>query len=193
MNDLNISDELPFDTLDALDLTEGSDKEPKEIKIEDSTLIVSAGAAITPQVMLFYAQRGADMKSKIDQLGAEISQRQDKMRLLNELIAAINNLTDDKNGLDLSKNLDIVEKLRVLKELGVTIPEGKLKFSSTERDRLVENLHLHGDSWDKENKTQTQKMEICIKELDRVMMLLKECQKCENQGKRGATAGIKGG
>ena len=71
------------------------------------------------------------------------------------------------------------------------VPE--LKFDNLSRDRLVQNLHLTADNWDKENKSQTQKMEIYIKELDRVMLLLKEAQKNENQAKRGATAGIKGG
>ena len=149
--------------------------------------------AITPEFMAFYAKRASDTKTKIDKLGSEISQRQDKMRLINDLIAEINNLTDAKQNLDISKHPEIQEKLRVAKELGVKLNLGKTKFDSMERDRLIENLHLQGDSWDKENKNQTQKMDILVKELDRIMMLLKEVQKNENQAKRGATAGIKGG
>jgi hypothetical protein len=173
MNNLTISDEAPTVSevevsLDAMDL------------------------AITPEVMAFYAKRAADAKEEIDKLAAETSQRQDKMRFLNDLIAEINSLTDEKQCLDISKHLELQEKLRIAQELGVKITGGKLKFDSIERSRLVENLHLQGDNWDKENKTQTQKMDIYIKELDRVMMLLKEVQKYENQSKRGALSGIKG-
>jgi hypothetical protein len=161
----------------------------REIKINQQPLDV----AITPEVMAFYALRATNMKTKIDRLGAETSQRQDKMRLINDLIASINNLTDEKNGLDITKHPDLLSKLQVAKDLGVEINLDKLKLDSVGRDRLVENLHRKGDNWDKENKNQTQQMEIYVKELDRIMMLLKEVQKNENQAKRGATAGIKGG
>jgi hypothetical protein len=158
-----------------------------------STMSNGLEPALTPQVMAFYATRAADTKTKIDQLGAEISQRQDKMRFINDLIADINTLTDSKKCLDLSKHPEIQEKLRVAKEMGININVDKVKFNSEERDGLIQNLHLKGKNWDDENKTQTQKMDIYIKELDRVMMLLKEFQKSESQSKRGALAGIKGG
>ena len=175
MNTLTINEELPVDTDLMVYMNDHED------------------SAVTPEVMAFYAERATEMKNKIDQLGAETSLRQDRMRLINDVIAEINSLTDEKQCLDISQQIELQEKIRVVQQLGVKITEGKTKFSAIERDRLVENLHLQGDSWDKENKNQTQKMEIYIKELDRVMMLLKEVQKNENQAKRGATAGIKGG
>jgi hypothetical protein len=175
MNDLNLIQEVPVDSEIMVGLND------------------QAEPSITSEVMKFYTDRATDMKINIDQLGAETSLRQDKMRLINDLITEINLLTDEKHGVDFSQNVELQEKFRVAQQLGVKINADKTKFSSVERDRLIENLHLTGDSWDKENKSQTQKMEIYIKELDRVMMLLKEVQKNENQAKRGATAGIKGG
>lgn len=172
MNNLNVNDDKPIDA---------------------TRWDVPAGSSLTMEVMLFYAQRAAEAKAEIDQLGAETSQRQDKMRLINDIIAEINMLTDEKYNLDISKNVELQEKLRVAQELGVHLTADKLKFNSEERSRLIENLHLQADSWDKENKNQTQKMEIFIKELDRLMMLLKETQKCEERSKRGAITGIKGG
>lgn len=173
--------------LDALDLA----VTPQEPSLKVSSNLDALDVALTPQVMAFYATRAADTKTKIDQLGAEISQRQDKMRFINDLIADINAATDSKKCLDLSK--EIQEKLRLAKEMGININVNKVKFNSEERDGLIQNLHLKGKNWDDENKTQTQKMDIYIKELDRVMMLLKEFQKSESQSKRGALAGIKGG
>lgn len=175
MNNLNIKEELSM----------GADLRVYSKGLEDK--------AVTPEVMAFYALRAAEMKGEIDKLAAETSQRQDKMRLINDIIAEINSLTDEKHCLDISKHPGLQEKLRVAKELGVTLNVEKMKFDSVERDRLIQNLHLKGDNWDKENKHQTQKMEIYIKELDRVMLLLKDAQKNEDRSKRGATAGVKGG
>lgn len=149
--------------------------------------------AVTPEMMRFYALQAANMKSQIDLLSAEINQRQDKMRLINDIIAEINNLTDEKNGLDISQNADLLEKLQVARQLGVKIKEEQVKFSAIERDRLIENLHLSGDSWNKENQHQTQKMEIHIKELDRIMMILKDVDRKEDQAKRPMLSGMRGG
>lgn len=155
-------------------------------------VLPTRSGSITAEVLKMYLNRGTEMKESIDQMGAEVTQRQDKMRLINDIISEINNLTDEKNGLDLSQQPGLQEKLRVAKELGVNLVEGKLKFNAIERDRLVENLHLAGDSWDKENRSLTQKMEIRIKELDRLMMLLKDVFKYENRPKQAIVAGIKG-
>ncbi len=149
--------------------------------------------ALTPEMLRFYALQATYMKDKIDLLAAEINQRQDKMRLINDIIAEINNLTDEKNGLDISQNAELLEKLQLARELGVKIKDGQLKFNPIERDRLLENLHLSGDSWDKENRNQTQKMEIHVKEMDRIMMMLKDIDKKEDQAKRPMLAGIRGG
>lgn len=150
-------------------------------------------SSVTQEMVRFYALQAVHMKSKIDLLAAEIHQRQDKMRLINDIIAEINNLTDEKNGLDISQNADLLEKLQVAKDLGVKIKDDQVKFNAIERDRLVENLHLAGDNWDKENRHQTQKMEIIVKELDRIMMILKDVDRKEDQAKRPMLAGIRGG
>jgi cell fate (sporulation/competence/biofilm development) regulator YlbF (YheA/YmcA/DUF963 family) len=115
------------------------------------------------------------------------------MRLINELISSINAKTDNSSSLDLTGDEELQEMLRLAKELGAKVDPEKLTYTAAERDRLVENLHLKGDEWDKENRTQTQQMEIQIKNLDRIIMLMKEVQKGEDRTKRNAAAGIKGG
>jgi|GEM_PF-2347256 len=149
--------------------------------------------SLTSEILKFYALQAGKMKEKVDALAAEINQRQDKMRLINDIIATINHLTDEKNGLDISQSPELLEKLQIAKQLGVKIKDGQLTFNSIERDRLIENLHLAGDSWDKENRTQTQKMEIHVKELDRIMIMMKDIEKKEEQAKRPMLSGIKGG
>lgn len=149
--------------------------------------------AITPEVFKFYAYHATKTKENVDQLAAEIHERQDKMRKINDLICEINNLTDQNNALDLSNNLELQEKLQEAKELGANINVNQLKFSPVERDRLIQNLHLKADEWDKTNRTQIQKMEIHVKELDRIMMMIKEVQKGENRPRQAASQAIKGG
>lgn len=152
----------------------------------------SSTTSVTDEMRRFYALQAEHLKSRIDALAAEVRQRQDKMRLINDIIAEINNLTDEKNGLDISQNADLLEKLQIAKELGVKIKDGQTKFNALERDRLIENLHLQGDNWDKENRHQTQKMEIVVKELDRIMMILKDVDRKEDQAKRPMIQGIRG-
>lgn len=144
--------------------------------------ILSTG--VTSEMIKFYAHEAAELKGKIDGLAAEVTHRQDKMRYVNDILAEINNLTDDKNCLNITDHPDLIEKLNILRnDYEVKIPEN-LKFTSNQRDRLVENLHLTADGWDKENKNQTQKMEIFTKVLDRYMMMLKEIQRDEKTTKQ---------
>ncbi len=133
---------------------------------------------ITHHIMKYYGQRTVETKSKIDQHAAEISQRQDKMRLLNELMAEINNLTTDQNELDIRNHPDIQEKIDVLRKLGIKIPENKWQFNAVELIRLNENLQLGADNWDKENKSQTQKLERVAQHLGQLMILMKDALRC---------------
>lgn len=151
---------------------------------------------ITPAVYKFYANQATEIKKKIDQLAAETQQRQDKVNELNKLICAINKFTDEKNELDLNKlnpgdKRELQEKLRMAKELGADINVDRLKFNSNDRDRLIRNLDIKADEWNKDNRTQTQKLDICAKELDRILLMLKDINKGEDRSKRGATSGIK--
>lgn len=153
----------------------------------------TAEISLTVEMMRFYAKQAANRKNKIDVIAAEIQQRQDKMRLINDIIASINHITDEKNSIDISKDPDLMEKLQVARDLGIKIKAEQTQFDSIGRTRLIDNLHLSADSWDKENRHQTQKMEIHIKDLDRILILLKDVEKKEDQAKRPMIAGMKGG
>ena len=173
----------------SLDLTQFIDE---DIAIELPPL-KPLSAALTDDMVKFYAVQATKVKNQINVHGAEVSQRHEKMRAINELITEINNATTDNNSLDMTDNEELQEKYNAVVNLGVKLPAGQFKFNSIQRDRLVENLHLTADSWDKENKSQTQKIEILIKELDRYMMVLKEIDRDEKQIKQGMTRGMAGG
>ncbi len=149
--------------------------------------------AVTSHIKMFYLQQAAEGKHKIDLLAADIKQRQDKMHLINDIIMEINSLTDEKNGLDISQKPDLLKKIQEAQKLGVTlIKDGQVKFNGTDRNRLVENLHTKRDMLDKDNRYQTQQMEIHVKALDRLMVLLKDVDRKEEQAKRSMLSGLKG-
>jgi hypothetical protein len=155
------------------------------------------------EAVKFYAHHGRLAKDKIDNIAAEVSQKQDKIKFIHEIIQEINNSITDSNDLDISKNEKLLEKLRIAKEMGVNIPLdakssdsnilAKKSYSSGERDRLLENLHLSADMIDKEIKQLTQKMQIYIQESDRYLMLANQVLKYENKAKEKSLRGIAGG
>ena len=146
---------------------------------------------IVTQAKQFYVDRSQTLKDQVNLMGAEIVQRQNKMKLLSEIIATINNLTDEKNCVDISKDNELLEKIQAARELGVKIKEGQTVFNHLERDRLIENLQLSTDIWDKENRHQIQKVEIHTKHLDHVMLLLNDLSKKHDQALTAISRGMK--
>ena len=144
--------------------------------------------ALTVEATLFYADRASKRKSEIDQLAATISQRQDRLCLINDLICDLNHLPNNQKDVDLSQHPQIQEKLQVLKELGANISMDKI----LERDSLIETLHLTSDSWHKINENERQKIEIFMRELHTIFGMLKNLEGNEKQAKRAAILAMKG-
>lgn len=180
----------------------GTDRQVKKLdSLDPQTEIDSIDAlsekqpqhSVTSEARKFYAYQTEGIKDKIDLIAAEIHQRLDKMRLINDIIAEINNLTDEKNGLDISQSPELLEKLQIAKDLLVKIKDGQTKFNDLERDRLMENLHLAAENWNKENHHQTQKLEIFHRAIDRIILMLKDVNRKEEQIMRTMIAGQRGG
>ena len=157
--------------------------------------------AILMDAVKFYAGHGARIKNDIDLMGAEIQHRQDKIKILYGLIQDINSAIDANNALDISKNPDILEKLKKAQELGVNIPLDpkskpdnpilKTKYTTVEKDRLLENIHLLADTMDKDGKSQTQKMQVLMQESDRYLTLANQIMKYEDKPKRSSISGMR--
>ncbi len=145
---------------------------------------------VTIEAVKFYAQQGKEMKSKIDALAAEVKQRQQKIKFAQEIMQELNNSIDGNGKLDISQKPELLEKLRVAKEMGINIPVDKSTFSSDEKDRLMQNLGLSVDAWDKENKQDTQKMQIYLDESNRYLTLATQAMKYEDKPKRASLAGM---
>lgn len=155
---------------------------------------------VTIEAVKFYAQQGKEMKSKIDTLAAEVTHRQQKIKFIQEIMQELNNSIDSTGKLDITQKPELLEKLRVAKEMGTSIPMDakstdshplcKSKFSSDEKDRLIQNLGLSIDTWDKENKQHTQRMQIYLEESNRYLTLATQAMKYEDKPKRNAISSM---
>lgn len=130
-----------------------------------------------------YTRQAGIIKEKIDKVAAEISQRQERIKLLHQILQGINKLSDE-NGLDISKHPELMAKLKNAKELGIDINETQTKFSGQERDFLKETLHMAAEDYTNENKVQTQKMQVLIQESDRWLMLANAMVKTDERIKK---------
>lgn len=138
-----------------------------------------------------HAYHSAKIKEKVDDMAAEISQRQDRIKLLHEIIQAFNRLTNEKDGIDLTNEPELQKKLEIARQLGVEIPADLQKFTNRESAYIIENLHLSADDFDRENKTQSQKMQVLIQESDRLLMLVNFLLKSDDRTKRGVAENLK--
>ena len=77
------------------------------------------------------------------------------MSFLHKLIKTINTATSNGE-FDCSNNEDCKKLLRQAKEYGVDINEGKFKYNSDERERLIENIRMSADDYNVLNDMQLQ-------------------------------------
>lgn len=107
-------------------------------------------------VLLINTERLKTLQDKIKVELKELKDRQEKVRNLHELLRSINNSTDDKGKLDISKNDEIKDLIKKAKELGVNVKTDKSKYSKEERDRLVENIRITTEDYNVQNDMQLQ-------------------------------------
>lgn len=161
---------------------------PKDLLVEmreisDTSLIETA--------MAFYHHQLTTAREKVDHLAAEVYQVQDQIHFLNSLIADLNNETDKTtHGIDLTHHPEIVDKLRIAKELGVKIKGDQLSFDPEDRQILFDHLRMRQDEFDFDIKRKTQILDAHHKHLDRVILLMNEFRKCDDRMKKTMAANI---
>lgn len=139
-----------------------SDKQSTvEILLQAAT--EAAPASTDPQnlsiealILLINTQRLKNLKDSTRKELDELKVRQGKVKDLHELMRAINTATDDKGKLDCTSNQQIKDLLKKAKDHGVSVQDGKFKYTKEERDRLVENLRIAADDYNVENDMQLQ-------------------------------------
>ncbi len=162
-------------------------KMPPKIDLDEDLEIEHAKESARHGLAIYglevYTHQTAILKDKIDAMALDISQRQDKVKLVHEILQAINKLSDEK-GMDIGKQTELIAKLKVAKELGIDIDPTQTKFTTQERDFLKESLHMAAEDFNNENKLQTQKMQVHIQESDRWLMVANTMVKTEDRIKK---------
>lgn len=145
---------------------------------------------IVSYAMKLYTYQTGKIKQSVEQHAAEILQKQERIKLLHDIIQKFNRLSNESEVVDISSNRELLEKIALAREIGVEIPE-KTSFSSREMNYLLENLHMKADDFDKENKVLTQKMHVLIQESDRFLMIANLFIKTDDRTKTAITRNIK--
>lgn len=93
-----------------------------------------------------------DSKTQMEDLRT----RQQKVSFLHKMMKTINAGTDTQGEFDITPYPDLKEMLQKAKEIGVELDEEKLKYSSQERERLLENLRMTVEDLNVQNEMQLQ-------------------------------------
>lgn len=149
--------------------------------------------SLTYAYFLLCSKRAERDQKEVATRGSEVSQRQDQIRRINSLICELNALIDDKGGIDLRQHPELQEQLRRASECGIRLDPTKTLYNSDKRTALLSSLHLMVDQWDKDNRSQTQEMEIYLREFERILSLLKDTLRNEHHVNRTIISGIRGG
>jgi hypothetical protein len=86
----------------------------------------------------------------------ELKARQKKVAFLHKLMRTINSKTDPKGEFDATSHADFKEMLKKANELGVELDEAKEKYTTEERDRLLENIRMTVEDHNMLNELQLQ-------------------------------------
>jgi hypothetical protein len=86
----------------------------------------------------------------------ELRERQEKVSFLHKLTKTINAATSANGELNLEPFPELPEMIKEAKALGLEVDENKLKYTSEERERLVENIRMTTEDLNVQNDMQLQ-------------------------------------
>lgn len=99
------------------------------------------GLTFESLAILVHAERLNQLESKITDAFIELKNRQDEVSFLHKLIKMINSATADGT-FDCTDNEELKQLLNKAKDYGITIQDGKFKYSNDERERLLDNIKI---------------------------------------------------
>lgn len=149
---------------------------------------------VTTRAIRFHLDQYVIVKDEVNSLSAEIQQRTDQIDFLNGMISEFNSYIDTtKDRVDLSGRENFLEKMRIAEEeLGVLLPKLTNTVNQAEQSLLLNNLNLAIQGLDRKNKSTLNRIEGRTKHLEYIFMILKSCEKADNQAKLAFIRGIKG-
>lgn len=107
-------------------------------------------------MLLVNAERLRYLHDKTHKEFTELKERQQQVSNLHKLQKGINNGTNDKGEFDCTSNKELQDLLKLAKDLGVDVKEGKFKYTAAEKDRLMENIRMTVEDLNVQNDMQMQ-------------------------------------
>lgn len=105
--------------------------------------------------LLINTERLKRLENSIVNQFVELKKRQDQVIFLHKLIKTINIATEN-GAFDCSNNPDLQKLMSKAQEHGVDIKDGKFKYTSDERERLIDNIRMTADDYNVLNDMQLQ-------------------------------------
>lgn len=148
---------------------------------------------VQQEAFLLHIMHVMALKEKVNKEIASLRDRQEKIKYIHEVMQDINNTMDDKGNLDITKNEELKQKFKDLKDLGVKFPEGKEVFNVSECKRVQENLQNKVDDMSSEDSTQMRKIQNYYTESEQSIMIVKHTMSSMDKPLRSMIGGIRGG
>lgn len=154
---------MTFDSTTSVNNTNLKDDE----RLSEGTSAVSSSSSdsgIARSTLARYTYESGLLTARAAEHKAQLTEIDNKIKFLNGLLQDINKLSNEK-GLDISKDAGLQEKLKIAKEMGISLDENKFQYSAEARDNLKQTLDLAKGNL-------TPEMQMKVQELQRLSQLL---------------------
>lgn len=122
----------------------------------------------------------------------ELKGRQAKVSFLHKLMRTINAKTGTKGEFDASEIAEFKDMLKKANELGVELDEAKEKYTTEERDRLLENIRMTVEDHNMLNELQLQTLSRMTTERYESYQMARSISKPQHDDKMGKARAIAG-
>lgn len=125
----------------------------QQVRTEATGSTFSDDVVLDRIIFKFCMDAVGQIADKMDEQLKELNDGQKKVYYLQKFIKWINaNTSADDASVTFDNSAEVQELLAKAKELGVMLDEGKLNYTSEERERLIENLHMTTDDLNTKNE-----------------------------------------
>lgn len=125
-------------------------------EVDETPAASQNGMSVESLTLFMTTTRVNQLEEQMRKELKDLRKRQDKVRRLHDVLKAINKTVNEKDGINWENDKELKALLDEARKLGADIPEGKYKFNSSERMRLVENIRLTIDDFNLQNDLQMQ-------------------------------------
>ena len=122
-----------------------------------------------------------------------LTEGQDKVAKLHDIIARINAITDKDGKINVEKDSELQKLLEEAKEMGVKLSKTEGEFTDKEKERVVENIRFFIEDLNTKNDMKLQGLTRLTNEKYEMYNLTRMCLKVLDEDKKNKARAIKGG